>query len=827
MSRRIYYPLLMFFLFSFLITTSLTAQRQEYSINGIVLDAETNMPLIGVNIFLKESPSIGTTTDRDGYFSLRLPERSGTLVFQYIGYKEYEMTVSTESVQKDKIVLRLLPVTLSIQPIVVTGTKVDKLNSPTPFTQITQNEIQENYGVRDVPMFLLDIPGVYAYSDNGTGMGYSYINIRGFDSKRVSVMINGVPHNDPEDHTVYWVDMPDLLESASAIQVQKGIGISPYAISSFGGSINLFTTGIPAENKSYMSLAFGSYNTQKYNIQLNRPLRRNWYLSFRLSKMKTDGYRENSGVDLWSYYFKLIKQGNNSYHQWNIYSGQEITHAAWEFSPESALKNNHRHNPVTYHNYIDNFRQPHYEYLYMREINPFLTIRNTVFYIHGIGYYESLKNNRNFYEYNLVPVDTGLSGDLIRQKWVAKDQLGMVTQMDYRFSPSFSMQGGSYLSYYSSRNWGEIKEILTPVGFLLPENDFQYYRYTHKKTYFNFFLAGTWKLHEKIQVSGNLYSQNIQFRFKHAELGNFKGLNRHAYDLSYHYLLPKFGVIYSPTSTSNFYLSLSRSQREPTANELYNTWYGADDLGIPPHFQTADTIYRNGQPDYIKWKNPKVQDERLSDMEIGYRYLGKNLQAEINLFRMWFDNEIVYFSAIDQDGFPITGNADKTIHEGVECSVQAKLSSHWSTSINFSWSNNYFKKFEQEIYQQNNVVDVVDYSGKTISGSPDILFNHSLEYQWKLLKIKATYHYRGRIYLDNSENKNRSIAPLKDLIDLDFIFRTGHWFGENTEGLIVAEINNVLNRKYYTAGYYDEWAAENYLIPAATRNFLLSLKLFF
>ena len=48
------------------------------------------------------------------------------------------------------------------------------------------------------------------YSESGNGIGYTYLNLRGFDQRRVSVLINGVPQNDPEDHMVYWLDFPDL-----------------------------------------------------------------------------------------------------------------------------------------------------------------------------------------------------------------------------------------------------------------------------------------------------------------------------------------------------------------------------------------------------------------------------------------------------------------------------------------------------------------------------------------------------------------------------------------------------------------------------------------
>ena len=57
-------------------------------------------------------------------------------------------------------------------------------------------------------MLLSELPSTTYYSESGNGIGYTYLNIRGFDARRVAVMVNGIPQNDPEDHNVYWLDVP-------------------------------------------------------------------------------------------------------------------------------------------------------------------------------------------------------------------------------------------------------------------------------------------------------------------------------------------------------------------------------------------------------------------------------------------------------------------------------------------------------------------------------------------------------------------------------------------------------------------------------------------
>ena len=86
-----------------------------------------------------------------------------------------------------------------------------------PFVRsiVTRESLRNlNWG-QDTPMALATLPGAYAYSDAGNGIGYSYLSIRGFPQRRISVLINGVPLNDPESHEVYWIDHPDLLASTA------------------------------------------------------------------------------------------------------------------------------------------------------------------------------------------------------------------------------------------------------------------------------------------------------------------------------------------------------------------------------------------------------------------------------------------------------------------------------------------------------------------------------------------------------------------------------------------------------------------------------------
>lgn len=58
--------------------------QQERIIQGTVLEEGTNEPLVGVNVVVKGT-TIGTTTDIDGKYSIKIPSDKAILVFSYIG----------------------------------------------------------------------------------------------------------------------------------------------------------------------------------------------------------------------------------------------------------------------------------------------------------------------------------------------------------------------------------------------------------------------------------------------------------------------------------------------------------------------------------------------------------------------------------------------------------------------------------------------------------------------------------------------------------------------------------------------------------------------
>lgn len=84
-------------LFSLLVLMgSMSMAIGQSLVSGVVTD-NSGETLIGASVVVKEFPAIGTITDIDGRYSLRVPEGGETLVFSYTGHTSQEVAIGGQS----------------------------------------------------------------------------------------------------------------------------------------------------------------------------------------------------------------------------------------------------------------------------------------------------------------------------------------------------------------------------------------------------------------------------------------------------------------------------------------------------------------------------------------------------------------------------------------------------------------------------------------------------------------------------------------------------------------------------------------------------------
>ena len=189
---------------------------------------------------------------------------------------------------------------VQLPPVEVSTSRFSAVTPPSRTTLGREAARAKNWG-QDTPMALATLPGAYAYSDAGNGVGYSYLSLRGFPQRRISVLINGVPLNDPESHEVYWIDHPDLLASTARLTVQRGVGSDLYGAAAVGGAVNIETSPFTHEPEQNVTLAYGDFETKRLSIESNSgDLPGGWNTYARYSRVESFGYSEQSWSRLWS-----------------------------------------------------------------------------------------------------------------------------------------------------------------------------------------------------------------------------------------------------------------------------------------------------------------------------------------------------------------------------------------------------------------------------------------------------------------------------------------------------------------------------------------------
>ena len=808
---------------------------------GVVVD-DNGRPVPDVAITV-DAGAAGVVSAPDGTFRLDLDlTKPRRLTFRHISFRPQMISVAADS----SLRIELAPSLYPLQGVTVTADRAELGKSPVAFTDFTDREIKRDYSIGEFPLLLETTPNVYAYSDAGGGLGYSYLKIRGFDDKRVSIYINGIPLNDPEDQATYFVDIPDFAAGVKDIQVQRGIGSSLYGDAAFGGSVNIVSAAIEQPRNVSFTAGYGGFwdkgkwvgDMQKQSLEYQSGLLDGrWNFSGRYSRQLSDGYRKDSWYDGWAYHLSLSRLDPRMTTTINLYGGPMQMHLAYYGISQDQLAVDRRYNPLTYDNETDNFNQPHYELHNTFALNEHATLQNTLFHIHGSGYYEQYKEGRDFYDYAIPPtivrngngdsVGTITSGDLVRQQHVVKNQWGWNPRLEITQKRGSLTLGGAFY-YFESEHWGQVVWAEGVTKSIDPRH--RYYQYFGAKYFGSLYANQSYQLTDRINLTGSLQMRRQRFSLDQTRMGAFSGYN---YDLDWTFLSPRAGLTYRLNHEVSLLASYALSSRVPADWEIY-------DAGDPFSFPSLNirSIRHSGPGDsIIVFGDPTARSERVHNFELGVNYRSEQRSFTANMFWMEFSNEIVPYGGLNDLGLPITTNVDRSVHAGIEFSAANQLSEKFRLSGNFSYNYNRIKRFAvtETVYDNDSDWNYVasrpySYDNKTIAGFPDYIGNLIGEFTTDRLNLVYRGRIVGRIYVENSNVGDLSIDPyivssISCGISLGQAFNLGRLE-------LSARLDNLFDKSYSSSGYggvtrfanaADQYWAE--YIPAAGRSIFTSLKL--
>lgn len=707
----------------------------------------------------------------------------GTLFSQQTNLSDLSEQADSSNQQTDS--LRII----TVQEIEVSAVRLKK-HTPMAFTDIGKKEIEEQNFGQDMPFLLSMTPSLISTSDAGAGVGYTGVRIRGTDPTRINVTTNGVPMNEAESHSLFWVNMPDMASSLSEIQVQRGAGSSTNGAGAFGGSIAMITE--PLQEKPYgeISLGGGSYGTIRGNAKFGTGLMGDhWIISGRVSAVHSDGYIKRASADMGSYFFQAGYFNGPTMLKFLSFGGMEETYHAWNGVDDYRMAENRRYNSCGeindkngdftgkyYDNQVDNYRQIHNHLVFSHEISNRWSINSTLHYTDGYGYYEEYKNSEKLIEFG-IGNDENKESNLIRRKGMDNWFAGGIVGANYK-TKNLDLVFGGAANHYDGDHIGTVLSVID----LVDVKNKEYYNNVGKKSDANIYAKLNWQPIKKLNIYADMQLRHINYAINGTNDKWDSAISASqvlAVDENYTFFNPKAGVYYSITDKSSIYGSFAVAQKEPTRN----------------NFTDAKT-------------DVTPRPEKMYDYELGYTFRSPKVGFGVNLYYMKYIDQLILTGEINQIGELLADNVPDSYRAGVELTLNVQFAKWLRWQANAAFSSNKILDYTAYVddYDTGSQREV-HFDKTTISFSPSILAASLLEFsKWGFSAALQT-NYVGKQYLTNLQDEK---LILEDYCVTNLrLHYTFPLFGKQTT--VGVAINNIFSKLYSSNGWGGSYYAEDTL----------------
>lgn len=734
--------------------------------------------------------------------------------------------------------------------ITVVTTKAERQRSPVPFSALSRTDLEKLYTVQDLPALLSELPSCLFYSDNGNAVGYSTLSMRGFDQRRIAVLLNGVPQNDPEDHNVYWIDLPDIAASIGGLQVQRGAGHARYGHAAIGGSISMNTTTITDKRGISLTSLFGwqetdngsrttiTPNVWRTGLEISSGLfqegNAHYAVYGRLSRLVSNGYRDHSWTDMHSYFVSAARFDEKVTTQINIFGGPISDALAYTGLPKHYVSDPQRRR-TNYSDWgyeadgktlsysvqrrtaeLEQFTQPHYELLNDWSISSSVSLKSILFYYSGDGFFDYDASWADASTLRVTP-DYGFPAGVQIQNALVRGAVhnrhgGWLPSLIYRHT-SGELTAGLELRLHRSNHYGQIRYAEgLPVGFA---PDYKFYDYDGERDIVSVFVREDYQISDKLRLNGELQLVHHAYRIANEKAGNRWVEHKTTdgtlitngaapFDIRYTFVNPRLGLLYSPDVQQEFFAMIALTSREPRMRNLY----AAEDayFGASPLFQ-SDTSGGFRRYDFSR---PLVQPERLLDVEFGTRIMLDLWNLSATLYWMEFFQELVKNGQRDIFGVPVDGNAPRTRHYGVEIEAAGTAAEGaWgkvSARGNFTVSSNTFVD-----YRLRTADSELSLQGQDLPGFPSVMGLLRLSYENRAFTASFAARHVGTFFTDMVERSTRfNDAYTVCMADLSYSMQG---LLDLRQVKIRLVVNNLFNALYSSGGTGKEF------FPAAERSY--------
>ncbi len=801
-------------------------------VKGIVMDASSHETLVGATIVVAGTQT-GVTTSLDGSFSLKVPTGKHTLVISFMGYQSTEINVSlTRGEIKNLGEIDLKSKTVGLQEVNVMASIVTGRQTPVAISTIPAQIIAEKLGNQEFPQILKFTPSVYTTREGG-GYGDSRINLRGFSSNNIGVLINGVPVNDMENGHVYWSDWAGLSDVTQTIQVQRGLGASKLALSSVGGTINIITKSTDAQRGGSVYSGIGNDGMYKFMFTVSTGLMKNgWAITVSGAHTYGNGYIDGTNFNGYSYFLNVAKQFSANHRlsftifgapQWHNQRGNQhfistylgnnpnipypITDK-YRYNSDYGYRNGKVYGGAYGYNY---YNKP------QASLNDYWKISNKSFLstalyasvakgggrrVDGPGS-QMLNWNYKFdepysttkltpdghYDYNAVMEinKASLNGSqaIIGESINAHQWYGILSTLNTKIK-DFNITAGLDGRYYIGKHAKQVDDLLGG-SFFLDNADVNRPTNTPLKTgdYYSYYNDGIvrWL---GVYAQGEYVKQKFS-AFLSGSISS-KAYNRRDY------------FQYTPGNQMSGWVNFMPWSVKGGANYKFNTHHN---VYVNGGYFTRAPYFNIVYPNYTNDINKGAKYERVISTEVGYNYSSSKLTIKLDFYRtLWIDEGLhVRFGQVSSN---ISGLDE--LHQGIELATTYKPVSQLVLRGMLSIGDwKYTNNVSFKAYDVNNVL-IGTYNayikGLHVGNAAQTTAGLSAEVEAvRGLKIGAQFNYYARNYAKfdpSNRTKSNDVSDAWKMpnfgiigLNINYRFKIGRF-----NATIYGNVNNLLNTVY-------------------------------
>ncbi len=633
---------------------------------------------------------------------------------------------------------------MQLNEVVIDGVRAHE-NEPFATTEIGRQELDDySKSGRELPFLFSRTPGVIAWSENGTGIGTTYMRIRGAADSRINVTLDGVALNSPEDQCVFWANMNSYASLLGSAQIQRGLGTSSVGDGAFGGSIAL-TSKLPNPNPSAeLTASYGSFNTLRLGGTFSTgTILNSLIVDGAFNMTRTDGFMHGTKGQAGSYYGGLLwTPSDNIMIRYRNIGNFENTGQAWNGATagndDSSLMDDMYLGPTGIKEYKDMYKaglgqyNSLYEYLDYDDVNwCFVQDADGKYVTHRYqmkdGSYWDRTTDNFWQDHNILSMAWNVS-DAFSTSLTAHYTYGYGYYEEFRYKNKVSKYGLSNgLNAEGDPVWSDGTNSVKKTDFVRKKGLEQH---TYGVIWNNVYTMDRLDLRSGVslqQFKGNHFGylpyindDALNDYVRANGLDKYYDSDATKNDLSA-YIKAGFNI----TESLHAFADAQYRHVGYTTDGYNDRYYVNDDGTTSKHNLDIDKKYdfinakagltwtkgghklhalvatagrepeRNNFTDNGTY--PAPNPEYMIDYEAGYSYAGSIWNAGFNLYYMDYKDQFVQTGAVSDIGEPLTTNIKKSYRTGIELTAAVQPLKWLSFEGNAALSENSLNDFDEVI----------------------------------------------------------------------------------------------------------------------------------